>query len=67
MLAPQVSTNCKRSPQGPQPLFSESKAFCRKTLEFWINRARDPSSSSEHRERETRARLGHRLTDDEVG
>jgi hypothetical protein len=60
MLVPRVSTNRKRLPQGPRPLFTESMTVYRKTLGFWLNRARDPYSTSEQREREgeTSAWLG---------
>jgi hypothetical protein len=58
MSAPWVSTNCKQSPPGPRPLFSESMEFCRKTPRLWLNRARDPSSTSEHREGKTSVRSG---------
>jgi hypothetical protein len=62
MLAPWVLANCKWSRQGPRSLFTESMAFYRKTPRLWHYRARDPSSTSEQREGETRARLGCRLT-----
>jgi hypothetical protein len=63
MLAPRILANCKWSPQGPRPLFSEYKASYRKTPQLWLNRARDPTSTSERRKGETRARSGWQLTD----
>jgi hypothetical protein len=42
MLAPQVSTNRGRLPQGPRPLFTESMTVYRENPRVWLNRARDP-------------------------